>query len=59
MEELQPKPKKKKITPLGYLVFTALITFCVYALVNFFIGGIPWFIVLCGVVLALVVYTLK
>jgi hypothetical protein len=59
MEEIQSKPKKKGLTPLGYIVFTILITFCIYALVNFFIGGIPWQIVLAAVVLALVVYTLK
>jgi len=58
MEELE-KIKKKKITPLGYLVFTILITFCLYAVINFFVGGIPWQIVLAGVVLALVIYTLK
>jgi len=59
MEEIQNQKQKRKITPLGYIVFTIVITFCLYALVNFFIGGIPWQIVLAAVVLAMIVYTLK
>ena len=58
MEELE-KTKKKKITPLGYVVFTILITLCLYAIINFFIGGIPWQIVLAAVVLGLILITIK
>ena len=58
MEEEKQK-QKRKITPLGYIVFTILITLCLYAVVNFFIGGVPWQIILAMVVLALIILLLK
>lgn len=58
MEELGKK-QKIKITPLGYIVFTILITLCVFVIVNFFVGGIPWQIVLAGVVLGLILFTIR
>lgn len=59
MAEKETPTDKKTLTPLGYIVFISLVTLCLYSLVNFFVGGIHWTIILAGVVLGFIIYTIK
>lgn len=55
----QENPKNRRLTSLGYIFFICLVTLTTYAIINFFWGGIPWFIVLCAVILGFVTYAIK